>query len=66
MLKTPAAAERLGVSEDTMKRWRRRTRREGKQIGPRYKVVPLKGLVDVVVYDEAELEKWIKERTVAA
>lgn len=66
MLKTPEAAKFLGVSEDTMKRWRRRTLREGRQIGPQWKKVPLKGLVDVVLYDEAELQRWMKNRMVAA
>lgn len=66
MLKTPEAAELLDVSEATLKRWRRRTLREGRQIGPKWKKVPLKGLVDVVVYDEADIEKWIKDRMVAA
>lgn len=66
MLKTPEAAKYLGVSEDTMKRWRRRTQREGEQIGPRWQKVPLKGLIDVVLYDQTELDRWTKERTAAA
>lgn len=65
MLKTPEAAERIGVSEDTMKRWRRRTQREGRQIGPVWERKP-HGLMDVVVYDEAVLDQWIKDRTVVA
>lgn len=64
MLKTPEAAERIGVSEDTLKRWRRRTRNEGRQIGPKWVRQPLRGLVDVVVYEEAEVDQWIKNRTV--
>lgn len=66
MLKTPEAAERLDVSVDTLKRWRRRTLREGRQIGPPWKKVPLRGLVDVVVYDEDELQQWINDRMVTA
>lgn len=66
MLQTPEAAEYVGVSEDTLRRWRRRTRREGRQIGPTWHVQPLRGLVDVIVYDEIDLDRWKKDRAVVA
>lgn len=64
MLKTPEAAEYLGVSVDTLKRWRRRTQREDRQIGPKW-ARQVHGLMEVVVYDEAELDQF-KNRTVIA
>lgn len=64
MLKTPEAAEHLGVSVDTLKRWRRRTQREGRQIGPKW-TRGTHGLMEVVLYDEAELDQF-KNRTVTA
>lgn len=62
MLKSPAVAERIGVSEDTLKRWRRRTSREKKQIGPPF----LRSDTGTVFYPEEGLEQWIKDRTVTA
>lgn len=62
MLKTPEIAERLGVSEDTIKRWRRRTVREKTQIGPPF----FRSETGVVLYPEDKFEQWIKERTVSA
>jgi predicted DNA-binding transcriptional regulator AlpA len=62
MLKSPAVAERVGVSEDTLKRWRRRTAREKKQIGPPF----MRTETGLVSYPEAELEQWIKDRMVIA
>ena len=62
MLKTPEVADRLNVSEDTIKRWRRRTLRERRQIGPPF----IRAETGVVLYEEAALEQWIKDRTVVA
>ena len=60
MLKTPEVADRLGVSEDTIKRWRRRTIRENRQIGPPF----MKSETGIVFYPEDELERWIKQKMV--
>lgn len=62
MLKTPEVARRVGVSEDTVKRWRRRTEREHRQIGPPY----LRAETGIVLYPEDQLEQWIKDRMVIA
>lgn len=56
MLDTPAVAARLGRSVRTLKRWRK------EKVGPPYVRTETGG----VLYDEAELEKWLKDRTVAA
>lgn len=62
MLRTSEVLERVPVSEDTLKRWRRRTRREKRQIGPPFIVTE----TGIVLYDEEQLEQWIKDRTVVA
>lgn len=63
MLRAAEVLERVPVSEDTLKRWRRRTRREGRQIGPPF----IKTETGVVLYDEDELQQWIDQnRTVVA
>lgn len=62
MLKSPEVARRVGVSEDTLKRWRRRTRRENKLIGPPFMWTDTGG----IAYPEDQLEQWIKDRTVIA
>lgn len=62
MLKTPEVAIRVGVSRDTIRRWRRRTRKEGHQIGPPYIVTE----TGVVLYPEDQLEQWIQDRMVIA
>lgn len=61
MLKSPAVAQRLGVHEDTLQRWRRRTE-NGTPTGPPF----LRVGANTVLYDQDALEQWIKERTVAA
>lgn len=62
MLKTPAVAERIGVSGDTIRRWRRRTRQEKRQVGPPF-IVSETG---TVFYPKDGLEQWIKDRMVIA
>lgn len=62
MLRTRAAAEIIGVHPDTMKEWRQKTQRLGRQIGPPY----MKTETGRVYYDDAKLQQWIKERTVGA
>lgn len=51
LLRTPAASERLGVAEETLRYWR--WRGEGP---PSFKIGR------AVVYDEEELERWIAEQ----
>lgn len=58
MLKSPEVAELVGVSEDTLKRWRRRTRRENKQIGP----VFVEYETGIVRYDPVDVQRFIAER----
>lgn len=62
MLKSPEVAERVGVSEDTLKRWRRITRRDRRQYGPPF----VQAESGAVLYPEEQLEKWIQDRTVVA
>lgn len=61
MLKSPAVAERVGVHEETLKRWRRRTEKQGAATGPPF----LRVETGAVLYPEDQLEQWIKDRTVA-
>lgn len=62
MLKSPEVAARLGVHEDTLQRWRRRTEKTGDPIGPPF----IRIGTNTVLYDTDVLEKWIKDRMVTA
>ena len=56
MLDTPAAAQKVGRSVRTLKRWRK------KAIGPPY----VRTDSGAVLYPEDKLEQWLEGRTVAA
>ena len=58
MLTTAEAAELVGVSEETLKRWRRRTRREKKQIGPVFAEYE----TGIVRYDPEDVQRFIDSR----
>lgn len=58
MLKSPEVAQLVGVSEDTLKRWRRRTRRDKKQFGP----VFVEYETGVIRYDPKDVQRFIDER----
>lgn len=59
MLDPLAAAKRIGVSTDTLKRWRRR---KPAPYGPPF----LRTESGTIRYPEPELEQWIEDRTVSA
>lgn len=59
MLNALAAAERLKVSVDTLKRWRNR---KPEPYGPPF----TRTESGTIRYDEEALEQWIEDRTVSA
>jgi len=62
MLKSPDVAARVNVSTDTLKRWRRLSRRDKKLYGPPFTRTETGG----ISYPEDQLEQWLKDRTVTA
>lgn len=62
MLKSRDVAARVNVSEDTLKRWRRISRRDKKLYGPPFTQTESGS----IGYPEDELERWIDDRTVTA
>lgn len=62
MLRGPVVAARVGVSRDTLKRWRRLTERTGIQYGPPFGRTE----TGVPFYPEDALTQWQKDRMVTA
>lgn len=58
MLTSSEVAELVGVSEDTLKRWRRNTVRENRQYGP----VFVRFDSGRVRYDPEDVQRFIDER----
>lgn len=59
LLTEQEAAELIGVTADTLKVWRSKSRRAGKLIGPRWVELAGEGVARIIRYRMEDLDAWV-------